>query len=215
MNGEEHNSYTSLKIKMGNLEGNMASKKFLAILILVVVTFLTTHAYSNDYTFRNTKWGMSKQDVITSETLKPAEKHPNMIMYKSKLMGDNVFIIYIFVDDKVVRSKYILAEQHSNKNDYIRHYEKYKEALIKKYGKPNEDETWWRNELYKDDPSHWGMAVSMGHLIYFSKWETPETIIFAMLNGDNFEISCGIEYTSKKYEHLEKEQKDKKTMDAL
>lgn len=71
------------------------------------------------------------------------------------------------------------------------------------------DETFWKNDLYKDDYSHWGTAISMGHLIYYSSWETDSTEINNMLMGDNFNISCIVEYRSKNLNKIEEKAREK------
>jgi len=70
-------------------------------------------------------------------------------------------------------------------------------------------------DLYKDDYSDWGTAISLGHLLYFSTWETENTEIASILTGENFDISCVIEYSSKSLEELEKKAKEKKALDAF
>lgn len=70
------------------------------------------------------------------------------------------YVVYVFVRGKLVRTKYVIVEEHSNRNDYIRDYKSLKTQLSKKYGAPIEDETIWKNSLYKDDREEWGFAVS-------------------------------------------------------
>jgi len=106
-------------------------------------------------------------------------------------------------------------EIHSNKSDFIQDYNNFNEILKKKYGEPLEDKRFWKNDLYKDDYSHWGMAISLGHLALYSKWETPHTAIISMLAGENFDIKCGVEYSSKKLKNLEEKSKEKKEMEAF
>jgi len=55
----------------------------------------------------------------------------------------------------------------------------------------------------KDNYKEWGMAVAVGHLVKYSKWEVQGTTIIEFIDGDNFDISLGIEYTSKELHLLE------------
>jgi len=167
------------------------------------------------YDFRKTKWGMWEQEVQATESLEPAYQKQGILGYKSKLLQKNVLIMYIFVEGKLVRAQYILAERHTNRNAFIQDYEDFKEILTTKYGKPDNDSVYWLNDLYKDEHSRWGFAVSLGHLKYFSSWNTDSTKIVCALHGENYDITCAVEYTSKKLEHLEQEKKDKEAMDAL
>ena len=49
------------------------------------------------------------------------------------------------------------------------------------------------------------MAVSIGHLVFVSAWETDRTQIYLLLKGENYKLSVGLVYTSK----LHKELRDK------
>jgi len=191
--------------------------KFISVTSLVVIFVIafTNFAYADDYDFRKTKWGMSIADVKSSEPLEVAKEDKNLLGYKTKVINKDVFIVYFFVDNQLVRARYVLAESHTNKNDFITDYNDFKNILIKKYGKPKKDETFWKKDLYKDDYSNRGMAISLGHLVYFSSWETQDTEINNVLMGENFDISCIVEYISKKLEEIEKKAKEKKALDAF
>jgi len=184
-------------------------------LVVFSIFIFSTICSAEDYNFRKTKWGMSIAEVKSSEPLDVVKEEDNMLGYKTNVIGKDVFVVYFFIDNQLVRTRYVLAESHSNNNDYITDYNAFKEILIKKYGPPKKDETFWKNDLYKDDYSHWGTAISMGHLIYYSNWETEDTEINNMLMGDNFDISCIVEYSSKNLKEIEKKAQDKKALEAF
>jgi len=154
-------------------------------------------------------------EVKASEPLTVAKEEENLVAYRTSIIGKDVFVVYLFTDNQLTRAKYVLAESHSNKNDFITDYNDFKEILKKKYGNPSKDEVLWRNDLYKDDYSDWGTAISLGHLLYFSTWETKDTKIASILTGENFDVTCAIEYSSKRLEELEKKAKEKKAIDAF
>ncbi|GAI00643.1 unnamed protein product [marine sediment metagenome] len=52
----------------------------------------------------------------------------------------------------------------------------------------------WRNDLYKEDYSNWGLAVSLGHLEYSSLWKNQEVEIFLTLSRENNKLSLRAEY---------------------
>jgi len=58
-------------------------------------------------------------------------------------------------------------------------------------------EIYWENELYKNDKSNWGLAISIGHLSYNSVWETSTTDIELALDGNNYKVNLRVRYTSK------------------
>jgi len=186
----------------------------------VVVTVLFILVFSgiclaDDFTFRKTKWGMTPAEVKATEPLKVAEEKEGFLCYKTSVLGKNVFVVYFFTDNQLTRARYVLADSHSNKTDFITDYEDFKTILMKKYGNPAKDESFWKNDLYKDDYSDWGTAISVGHLIYFSTWNTSNTEINNMLMGENFDISCIVEYSSTNLKLIEKEAQEKKALEAF
>ena len=181
----------------------------------LLVLFLSGISVADDSTFRKTKWGMSSAEVKATEPLEIAKEEENLLAYKNSVIGKDVFVVYFFIEDQLTRARYALAESHSNKNDFITDYEDFKKILTKKYGKPNQDESLWRNDLYKDDHSGWGTAISLGHLIYFSNWKTNNTEISNILSGENYNISCIVEYSSTNLKKIEKKAQEKKALEAF
>lgn len=171
--------------------------------------------FASDFTFRKTQWGMTPSEVKASEPLKIAKEAEGLLGYKTSVIGKDVFVAYFFIDNQLTRARYVLAESHSNKTDFITDYEDFKKILTKKYGTPVKDESFWKNDLYKDDYSGWGTAISLGHLIYFSTWSTDHTEISNMLMGENYGISCIVEYSSTNLKEIEKKAKEKKALEAF
>lgn len=188
-------------------------QRLLMVMTIIVTVFSFDYSFSDNYNFRKTRWGMSMQDVKTSEPLEPYDLKDGLLSYRTNILGNNVYLFYIFVNDKLVRAKYNLAEEHSNYNDFIQDYDNYKDIIKKKYGKPNKENVYWKSRIYRNDPSNYGMAVATGNLSYFSEWETSDTKITCFLYGDNFKVQCGVEYLSKELSSLEKEQREKKNLE--
>ena len=170
-----------------------------------------------EFDFRKAKWGMTKKQVKKKEKgtifKEWTEDGSDLLAYRDKLADLTCVIGYIFVDKKLVRGKYMFTHEHINQNDYIADYKNLKEYMEKKYSVPKEDKIFWKDDLYKYDYQNWGMAISAGHLVYYSKWETSSTEITLILSGDNFKINLGIEYQSKSLKQLEKEIKEKKELE--
>jgi len=184
-------------------------------LALIFLLFSTTTLLSAQTNFRNTTWGMSKQEVKSVENIELLKEIDNALVYKTEIAGFQCYVYYIFINDQLSRAKYYLLESHTNMNDHISDYKKLKKLLTKKYGSPVESEQIWRDDLYKGDYNDWGMAISVGDMMYYSEWEIPETDVLIMLYGENYEINHQIEYSSKKFAKKEKEQKEKETLDEL
>jgi hypothetical protein len=190
-------------------------EKLFLMIAIIFLFFPDNNCHSDDFTFRKTKWGMSIQEVKQSEPMEPNESKENVLTYKTNILNKDVFLVYFFVNNKLVRARYALAEEHSNKNDFIQDYNEFKEIIKKKYGKPVKEDIYWKSRIYKNDPSNYGMAIATGNLSYFSSWKTNDSKIICFLHGDNYNIYCGIEYVSEELASLEKEQAEKKNLEKF
>lgn len=188
---------------------------FLFILAAVFQLYFPHPSHSEKFNFRKTRWGMSKREVMASEQSKPKYEQENAVGYEIKLLGKDFFVIYFFTQNRLVKTRYVLNVEHTNKNDFIDDYKQLKETLTTKYGPPEIDKINWKNDLYKDDYSCWGFAISLGHLNFYSTWVTEETGITNDLYGENFSVNCIIDYTSKKLIHLREQEQHKKKMEAF
>jgi len=169
----------------------------------------------DEFHFRKTNWGMSKRQVKTIESLQIEEESDDVLVYGGQLLGRNAFIVFLFVNGKLARGRYVISQEHSNLTDFIADYDALRSSLMKKYGEPEQSQTVWKNELYKDDPSEWGDAISYGHLVYYSTWENSETIVSLILCGENYEIQLTIEYESKELKPLLESHLEQQALDEL
>ncbi len=147
--------------------------------------------------FRDTRWGMSKKQVAELEgEISHLEKSYGLeiIRYRKKVLDLDCSIEFIFAGNKLIRAKYIFLEQHRHKSQYIGDYKKIKDWLTETHGMPKGSSVTWRNNMYKEDYSKWGLAVSLGHLEYSSLWKNQEMEIFLTLSGGNNELSLKAEY---------------------
>ena len=187
------------------------------MILIIVVSALVLFAEEAKYDFRETTWGMSKEQVKATEDGKPGIEDDAGLAYKATINGKEFACTYSFLEGKLYAGGYIFIGEHANENLYIDDYEELKETLTKKYGKPKMDFPGvWNNDLYKDDKSNWGKAISMGHLEYGALWETSTTRIDFLLWGDNYNIKLALYYTSKELEEWVNKNKEEKTkMDTL
>jgi hypothetical protein len=153
--------------------------------------------------FRKVFWGMSRDQVKALEPSKLSSEKEGTLIYHADLPEfGKVVIGYSFAEGKLVIAVYVSEEKHTNANLYIDDYDKIKGILTAKYGKPDADELLWKNELFKDQPDHWGMAVSAGHLLYQARWKTKTTEILEKLQGDNYDVNLLVKYSSIKLSGL-------------
>lgn len=97
------------------------------IVIKIFITGLSMLVFfgicsAEDFTFRKTKWGMTAAEVKASEPLEIAKEDENLLGYKTSVIGKDVFVVYFFIDNQLTRARYVLAESHSNKSDFITDY---------------------------------------------------------------------------------------------
>jgi hypothetical protein len=148
--------------------------------------------------FEEMKWGLSKKEVLEMEGKPSAQqkvKGLDIMLYEQKVINMDCLIEYIFAANKLSRTKFSFSGDYLDKNDYLADYQKIKEALIQKFGKPVEENMNWRDSSLKDDFSSWGEAVSLGHLELNSRWQTPHTEIMASLSGNSDAVALTVEYT--------------------
>ena len=177
-------------------------KKFLVLFFIVSMVAQVKLSWGDTYSFRYTRWGMTPEEVIASETMAPIEKNEKMIKYKTQILDKNVELLYLFAQDKLIGASYRLDENYLNSERFIKTYARFKEELIKKYGQPNKEITHWKNDAFKSDRSKWGIALSLGYLEYFTFWETPGTTVSCGLKENNYNVLCSVEYWSMEFSNL-------------
>jgi hypothetical protein len=168
------------------------------IIFLFVAFLLSQSTFAQD--FRNVAWGTSQEEVKVSENINPLAEDKESLLFKVQLAGKEVTLVYKFLSPHgLYSSGYLFDEKHTNKNNFIDDYDEIKSLLIKKYGPPTVERVIWLNDLFKDDPKDFGMAVSIGHLKYISSWKVEETNISLGLVGDNYKISMLLNYKSERF----------------
>ena len=177
-------------------------KKYLVLLFLMSLMAQVNLSWGDTYNFRYTKWGMTPEEDIASETMAPIEKDETLIKYNTQILNKNVELLYVFAQNKLIGASYKLDENYLNSERFIKTYTRFKEELKKKYGLPNKEITHWKNDAFKSDRSKWGIALSLGYLEYFTFWETPGTTVSCGLKEKNYYVLCSIEYWSMEFSNL-------------
>lgn len=153
--------------------------------------------------FRNTVWGMTRDEVMSLETLEfDYEKNGDLYYKPTTIAGLNATPLYLFDDDeKLWRGLYFFELNHSNENLYIDDFYKVADRLDDKYGN-GDYQYYWNDDLYEDDIDRWGFAISIGDLEIESVWEMEETTIWLLVSGDNYNIHLTLYYDSETYERV-------------
>ena len=191
-------------------------KKITFIIITTLVLFYSGNGHAEEMDFRNTKWGMTMEEVIKSEGKEPTvAKNDKTATYKGTIAGLDNSYSYTFIDNKLTSAAIIFTGLHTNKNDYIDDFNRVKKMLIHKYGKPENDVQKWKNDLFRDHREGWGIAISVGDLEYIALWKMDRTDVFLQLTGENYEILFGILYQSKQLKDLQEKESEKEILDKL
>lgn len=149
--------------------------------------------------FEEMSWGLSKKEVVELEGRPISlEQAPNfdIMRYQQKVINLDCVIEYYFYSNKLAKTTFTFFNNYPDKNSYLENYQRIKDALTQKFGRPHEENLYWRDSQYKDDFSAWGEAISRGHLELNSRWLTAKTEIRANLTGANEEIFLTVGYTS-------------------
>ena len=177
-------------------------KKIWMLIFMVSLVAQVESGWADTYNFRHTKWGMTPDEVVASETMEPIEKDEKMIRYKTQILDKDVELLYLFAQNKLVGASYMLDENYLNSERFIKTYTRFKEELIKKYGSPSKEITQWKNDAFKSDRSKWGIALSLGYLEYLTFWETASTTVSCGLKENNYYVLCSVEYWSLEFSNL-------------
>jgi len=129
-------------------------KKYVSILLIIIciltVSTLILLAKEIEYDFKKTNWGMSKEQVKTTEDKKPDFEDNTILSYEVTIIEKDFECVYLFLEDTLYGSRYLFLGEHTNKNLYIDDYEELKDILTKEYGKPKIDKVTWKNDLFKN-----------------------------------------------------------------
>ena len=159
----------------------------------------STEPQDDNFDFRKSKWGASRETVKKSEEATFLDETTDVLMYRDiKVAGLDASLGYVFKDSKLAQGIYSFTEKHSNDNLYIDDYNKIKKALTEKYGEGKENWS-WDDDLFKDDEDNYGLAISAGHLEIVTRWVTEKSQIVLSLHGDNYEINLTLGYMDIKY----------------
>lgn len=180
---------------------------------VVLMMLVVNHSHINAQ-FRSTTWGMSSDEVKEVETISNemiGELGQTVLVSNAKINGLETLVGYFFIDDKLYKARYMIKENYTNDNQYVDDYKSISAILSTKYGYKSIYYD-WSDDLYKEDTSKYGFAVSLGHLMLGTNFEDEVTKIFHLLKGNDYKVSHFIDYSSLELISLEKELRRNKIM---
>ncbi len=161
-----------------------------------------------DYDFRNTRWGMSKEDVLASESGKPVVQTDPQLGYFTEILDKNIYVAFIFDNDRLVSTLYALRDMREKLEDSFKDFEDFKQVLTMKYGEPNAgqgdvwaDPSFGGEDALKTlllDRSKYEEALRQGQILHAAMWKTDRSWIKVALSKMMEGHTCGVtvEYTS-------------------
>ena len=161
-----------------------------------------------DYDFRNTRWGMSKEDVLASESGEAVVQTDTQIGYFTEILDKNIYVAFIFDDERLVSSLYALRDMREKLEDSFMDFEDFKKILTMKYGEPNAGQgDIWADPSFGDedalktlllDRSKYEEALRRGQILHAAMWKTDKTWIKVALSKMMEGHTCGVtvEYKS-------------------
>lgn len=187
------------------------------LVLLVVMLFLPVVALADEQCdFRDVKWGMSIEDVKKAEKAEKFKEDENNLAYSVNILGEDALLLYAFSDNKLCRARYALLKHFTNQNNkYHESFIPLVESLQEKYGKPKKHNKIWRNSLFKGDKDAIGVAIATGGYSEYVFWVNEKTDIVAYITGENHDIDCGVEYSSKEFMKIERNNKKKRDLKKL
>lgn len=158
--------------------------------------------------FRKASWGMDRTQVVATEGAQPSQVGERggavVLRYDAaKLAGLECRVVYIFAKDQLVRTKYVFQREHAQKNDFLADFTLVDAFLRGELNPPTDQRVSWHDETYKEQPEQYGVAVSLGQLLYSTQWNVGGTVVTHALTGEKGQITHEVEYVSVNLEALE------------
>jgi hypothetical protein len=195
--------YISFKSdKSGNIKSGYILDSEVELLFdpLLAVTIQEQEGQSVEYPPRNfdeMHWGLTKKQVVAAEgkpTSPTKARDSEVLVYGQKVINYECNIEYCFTANRLHQTRFRFAGDSEVGSASLEEYRKVKDALIRKFGKPVEENVAWRDSARKKDFSSWGTAVDAGELELNSRWLTPEPEIVARLAGEDGAASLVVLY---------------------
>jgi len=161
-------------------------------------------SFGEEYNFRKTEWGMTKDEIIEAEKPKKHSKirvikkiDYDMLLYKGYIAGFNSNILYTIREGKLTNTQCTILGIKEGR-EYFEKYDVLKEFLTENYGKPIQ-EIYRIDDKYKDDIEKIISALKKNPFAYYTIWETPETKIILRLHRLPTGVILSNQYISKDF----------------
>lgn len=172
------------------------------ILLSLVMVLLAANVWADEFSFRGSKWGMSKEQVKGIEKGKiTGEEKWHLIFDVDNVFDMKAQTIYFFTNNnELALAGYYFSPKHTAPSLFLEDYNKIKSSISDKYGKPVYDEEDWGGSLTKEVFSQdKGTALTTGILKFQTKWDMGDVDITMNMDADHFKVKIVVGYESKAY----------------
>lgn len=177
--------------------------KKIAFILVMIFVYLISNAQDTINTFdvRNVRWGMTKEEVKLNEKgIFKYNLDKNTMSFSDKILTYNCGILYTFINNKLVKVSILFEIYNIENNLYVNDYNLIKKTVLNKYGKPAIDKIDWTNDMFENEPSNIGLALSLQQVNYYAVWTLKRNDILLLMRGDDDgKIKISLLYASQQY----------------
>jgi hypothetical protein len=130
---------------------------------------------------RGLSWDIRTLDVLEFETANLLKREESKLFYTDVFYERESTIGYQFSSDKLFRIRMDIHQHFTNPQDWITLLMDVQSDLQEKWGAPLSAGFVWRDEVEKNYPDNWGMAVLKGELDIVVKWADAQTLVTVKL----------------------------------
>lgn len=158
----------------------------------ITLVDIIKNAGGND--FRTVRWGMSPAEVKKLETAKLLSDSSGQLEYEAEFLGYTCKVLYYFISSKLQRAELLISQDHTDPAKYYKDFEDLVKFLNPLYGTPISNQKDWKNEMYSNDPTRYGFAISIGFLNCKTVWNSKRSQVSLNISGGNHKIKTNLEY---------------------
>jgi len=170
---------------------------FLSMLLAVVdARAQQEEATGPEEVFAGTQWGDSRGRV---RKLCPATKRvkgdPNALACTTEVAGVAAKAVFVFGDEGLAEIRVQFIAYHADKSQYVADYHAVSDAVIERHGAPDAEDAVWTDDMYRDHPDQWGIALASGMVSLTRSWSRPDVRIVHVASGKNLDVLHVLRYT--------------------
>lgn len=120
-----------------------------------------------------------------------------VVVHEGKAAGKEAMTFFRFNENEALTDiGVVVTENYSCGSLYIQDFDLLDDSLQTKYGTPVfKRKEQWNDDLWKNVPENWGIALNRGDLSLTSEWEVDGVKIRHQIRGNDYDIAHTVSYT--------------------